>query len=75
MGSIFAKSLIQKNRPAVVSATGLYFNLNSSISFSVLSAISYFLAISLEIIFEFDRISIAFESPNISYVLERVYNI
>jgi hypothetical protein len=72
---MLARSLIQKKRPAVLTATGLYPKRNSSISFSVFSAISYFFAISLDSILAFDSISIALESPNMSVVLLSVFNI
>ena len=53
MGSMFAKSEIQKNRPEVLIAIGLYPVLASSISISVFSAIACFFLISSDTTFAF----------------------
>jgi len=62
MGSIFARSEIQKNKMDECTATGLYPFLVSSIIISVCEAISCLAAISWERDFEEDRILMAVSS-------------
>jgi hypothetical protein len=63
---MFAKSEMQKKRPELLTATGLYPVLASSISISVFSAIACFLLISSDTILAFYKISIPVASPRIS---------
>jgi hypothetical protein len=58
---------MQKNKPAVLRAIGLYPIRLSSISASVILAISCFFSISIERVEAAERISIAEASPRISF--------
>jgi hypothetical protein len=72
---MLARSEMQKKRPELLIATGLYPVLASSISISVFSAIAYFLLISSETTLAFYKISIPEASPRISEEFYKVCKI
>lgn len=72
---MFARSEILKNKQAASLLTDLYSCLAASMFFSVISAISCFSLISLDLVLEAVRISIAYSSLRMFFSLPKTCRI